>query len=44
MDIKNPNKIDETESYTIEEIISKMKELTKDNSDILSKLEGILND
>lgn len=44
MDIKNPNKIDETESYTIEEIITKMKELTKDNSDILSKLEGILNE
>lgn len=44
MDIKNPNKVDETESYTIEEIISKMKELTKDNSEILSKLEGILND
>ena len=44
MDIKNPNKIDETESYTIEEIISIMKELTKDNSEILSKLEGILND
>lgn len=44
MDIKNPNKVDETESYTIDEIISKMKELTKDNSEILSKLEGILND
>lgn len=44
MDIKNPNKVDETESYTIEEIIGRMKELTKDNSEILSKLEGILND
>lgn len=44
LDIKNPNKIDETDSYTIEEIISKMKELTKDNSEILSKLEGILNE
>ncbi|MDD4795750.1 MAG: N-6 DNA methylase [Bacilli bacterium] len=44
MDIKNPNKVDETESYTIEEIISRMKELTKDNSEILSKLEGILNE
>lgn len=42
LDLKNPSKIDETESYTIEEIIDKMKEITKDNSDILSKLEGML--
>lgn len=42
LDLKNPSKIDETESYTIEEIIDKMKEIAKDNSDILSKLEGML--
>ena len=42
LDIKNPNKIDETESYTIEEIIDKMKTITKDNEEILSKLEGLL--
>ena len=42
LDIKNPNKIDETESYTIEEIIDKMKTITKDNEEILSKIEGLL--
>lgn len=42
LDIKNPNKIDESESYTIEEIIDKMKTITKDNEEILSKLEGLL--
>ena len=42
LDLKNPSKIDETESYTIEEIIEKMKDITKENSDILSKLEGML--
>lgn len=42
LDLKNPSKIDETESYTIDEILDKMKEITKDNSDILSKLEGML--
>lgn len=42
LDLKNPSKVDETENYTIEEIVDKMKELTKDNEEILSKLEGIL--
>lgn len=42
LDLKNPSKVDESESYTIDEIIDRMKELTKDNEDILSKLEGIL--
>jgi type I restriction enzyme M protein len=42
LDLKNPSKIDVTDSYTIEEIIDKMKEINKDNSDILSKLEDIL--
>ena len=42
LDLKNPSKVDETDSYTIDEIIDKMKEITKDNSDILSKLEGML--
>ena len=42
LDIKNPRKIDETESYTIGEIINKMKEITNNNSDILSKLEDLL--
>ncbi len=42
LDIKNPSKIDETDSYTIEEIIKKMKDITKNNSDILSKLEDML--
>lgn len=42
LDLKNPSKIDETESYTIEEIIDKMKNITNNNSDILSKLEGML--
>lgn len=42
LDIKNPNKIDESESYTIEEIIDKMKTITKDNEEIISKLEGLL--
>lgn len=42
LDLKNPSKVDETESYTIEEILDKMKEITKDNEEILSKLEGIL--
>ena len=42
LDIKNPSKIDESESYTIEEIIDKMKTITKDNEEILSKLEGLL--
>ena len=42
LDIKNPSKIDESESYTIEEIIDKMKTITKDNEEIISKLEGLL--
>lgn len=42
LDIKNPSKIDEGESYTIDEIIDKMKTITKDNEEILSKLEGLL--
>ena len=42
LDIKNPSKIDESESYTIDEIIDKMKTITKDNEEILSKLEGLL--
>lgn len=42
LDLKNPSKIDVTESYSVEEIIEKMKEITKDNSDILSKLEAML--
>ena len=42
LDIKNPIKVDETDSYTIEEIIDRMKAITKDNEEILSKLEGIL--
>lgn len=42
LDIKNPNKIDESESYTIEEIIDKMETITKDNEEIISKLEGLL--
>ena len=42
LDIKNPSKIDESESYTIEEIIDKMKAITKDNEEIISKLEGLL--
>ena len=42
LDIKNPNKIDETETYTIEGIIDRMKTITKDNEKILSKLEGLL--
>lgn len=42
LDLKNPSKVDETESYSVEEIIEKMKEITKENSDILSKLEGML--
>ena len=42
LDIKNLSKIDESESYTIDEIIDKMKTITKDNEEILSKLEGLL--
>lgn len=42
LDIKNPSKIDESASYTIEEIIERMKVITKDNEEILSKLEDIL--
>ena len=42
LDIKNPSKIDESESYTIDEIIDKMKTITKDNEEIISKLEGLL--
>jgi type I restriction enzyme M protein len=42
LDIKNPNKIDETESMTAEEIIDKMKELTNENNEILSKLGDLL--
>ena len=42
LDIKNPSKIDESESYTMEEIIDKMKTITKDNEEIISKLEGLL--
>lgn len=42
LDIKNPSKVDKEESYTIDEILNRMKEITKDNLDILSKLEDIL--
>ncbi len=42
LDIKNPSKIDETESYTIEEVIDRMKVITKENEEILSKIEGML--
>lgn len=42
LDLKNPSKIDESETYTIDEIIDRMKVITKDNEEILSKLEGIL--
>lgn len=42
LDLKNPSKIDETESYTIDEILDKMKEITNNNSNILSELEGML--
>ena len=42
LDLKNPSKVDESETYTIDEIIDRMKVITKDNEDILSKLEGIL--
>ena len=42
LDLKNPSKVDETESYSIEEIIDKMKEITNENSNILSKLEDML--
>ena len=42
LDLKNPSKIDETDSYSVDEIISKMKEITKNNSEILSKLEELL--
>lgn len=42
LDIKNPSKIDESDSYTIEEIIVRMKAITKDNEEILSKLEDVL--
>ena len=42
LDLKNPSKIDVSDSYTIDEILDKMKEITKENSDILSRLEGML--
>jgi type I restriction enzyme M protein len=42
LDIKNPSKIDDTESMTAEEIIDKMKELTNENNEILSKLGDLL--
>lgn len=42
LDIKNPNKIDETETMTTEEIIDKMKKITNENADILSKLGEML--
>ena len=42
LDIKNPSKIDESKSCTIEEIIDKMKAITKDNEEIIFKLEGLL--
>lgn len=42
LDIKNPNNIGGGDDLTIDEILTKMKELTKDNEEILSKLEGIL--
>lgn len=41
LDIKNPSKVDETESMTVEEIVDKMKEITNENNEILSKL-GVL--
>lgn len=44
IDIKNPNKNHDSKQYTIEEIITEMKELTKNNLEILSTLEGILHD
>ena len=42
LDIKNPNKVDETELMTTEEIIDKMKIITDNNAEILSKLGDIL--
>ena len=42
LDLKNPSKIDETNTYTIDEILDKMKEITNNNSNILSELEGML--
>jgi len=42
LDIKNPNKVDETENMTIEEILTKMKKITNNNNEILSKLEELL--
>ncbi len=42
LDIKNPNKQDETANYTINEIISKMRDITNENSEILTKLEELL--
>lgn len=42
LDIKNPNNIDESDNYTIDEIISKMKAITKENNEIISQLEELL--
>lgn len=42
LDIKNPSKVDISDSYTIEEIIDRMKSITKDNEEILAELEDML--
>ncbi len=43
LDIKNPSKMEEMNSFTLEELMVKMKSITKENEDILFKLEDILN-
>ena len=42
LDIKNPNKIDETEDLTSQDILEKMEQLNKRNNEIISEIKDLL--
>ena len=42
LDIKNPNKIDETEDLTSQDILEKMEQLNKRNNEIISGIKDLL--
>lgn len=44
LDIKNPNKVDETDNMSIEDLILKMKEAINENQEIMDQIEDVLND
>ena len=44
LDIKNFNKVDETDNMFIEDLILKMKEAINENQEIMDQIEDVLND